>query len=579
VRLRRVRAKALWTRGVVLLVVVCGPVSAIAQTRSGTEQTLIAEGVQMLRSGQTEGAKKSFDAAISVAPHSATALTWRGICENQVGQFSAAAKDLRAAILIDKSALSAHYNLALSLIRLRERDAAIREFERVITMQPEAVPARYNLAVLLEEKGEFAQAIDQLAQAHALAAEDSGVTLHLLADHLKLRDGFNTEVLTADLAHDSASPEIQQQAGAALLGAGKSAEAVAMLKQAKDRAPSAPGINLLLARAYLADEKNAAAITLLESKAPAEMDEETVYLLGLAYAGLGDVARATQQFEVAARMKASDGRPLFHLGLMAERMPGGQVEALALMRDALRLDDANPQYSLALARLLLVSDDAAGAKTVLLKMPAAAKAGFERSTLLGVSLAATNDIVKAISELERAVAADPQLALAHNVLGFCFFHQGEYVRAAAEYRQAADLEPQRLLYLRDAALAYHRAAQDGAALAYAERANALGDATAGDAALLGKLYAAAGRRDEAIHMLRRAVELNSDLDSPYYLLARTYQQMGDRVQAAEWSGKLTALKQRYEAAFVAAKRSQPAIARSSSLLQGGALAAEDTGTE
>lgn len=140
-----------------MLVVVCGPVSAIAQTRSGTEQTLIAEGVQMLRSGQTEGAKKSFDAAISVAPHSATALTWRGICENQVGQFSAAAKDLRAAILIDKSALSAHYNLALSLIRLRERDAAIREFERVITMQPEAVPARYNLAVLLEEKGEFAQ--------------------------------------------------------------------------------------------------------------------------------------------------------------------------------------------------------------------------------------------------------------------------------------------------------------------------------------------------------------------------------------------------------------------------------------
>lgn len=574
-----VRAMSLPVLGLAMAAVAGSTMCAVAQARSGGEQTLIAEGVQLLRDGKAQQAKRSFDAAIFLAPRSAAALTWRGICENQTGQFGAAAKDLRTAILLDKTTLSAHYNLALSLIRLHERDAAMKELQTVITMQPDAVSARYNLAVLLEERGEFARAIEQLDQAHALAAEDHGVTLHLLADHLKMGDPFNIDALTADLAGDSTPAEIQRGAGAVLLDAGSSTEAVAMLRQSKERAPSAPGIDPLLARAYLADGKNAEAIALLKITTPANMDEEAVYLLALAYAGLGDISKATQQFQTATGMDASDGRPLYHLGLIAERTPGGQARALALLRDAVRLDSRNPQYSLALARLLLVSDDAAEAKAVLLEMPVMAEVEVERSTLLGVALAATNDVVKAIPELERAATANPKLALAHNVLGFCFFRQGEYLKAAAEYQKAADLEPGRLLYLRDVALAYQRAAQAAPALAYAERANALSDATAGDGALLGKLYAAAGRRGEAVRVLRRAVELNPDLDSLYYLLARTYQQMGDRVQAAEWSGKLSALKQRHEAAFVEAKRSQSAIARSSSLLQGGALSTEDAGTE
>ncbi len=397
-----------WAGGILMLILILGLTELLGQRVVSSAQTAIAEGLELLRRGQPTDAKVRFDAAIKIAPQSADARTWRGICENQMQQYAAAAADFRAALQMDPATLPAHYNLALSLIRLHQIDAAVEQLRIVIAAQPKAVQPQYNLAILLEGKGALAEAKEHFAIAHALDPADETTTVHL-------------------------------------------------------------------------------------------------------------------------------------------------------------------------ARMLLATDQAEEAKVLLSHMPIASnnaaqiKLAAPIHMMDGVALAATHEIEKAQEQLRKAIEEDPALALAHNVLGFCLFQQGRYVQAAETYGKASELEPNRLLYARDAALAYERANQNDQALTFAERANALRDADAGDRVLLGKLYAAGGRRQDAVRELRRAAELNPELDAAYYLLARTYLQMGDRQQATVWSDKLRSLKQRHEAAFALQKKAQPATIRSSTLLEGGSM--------
>ena len=545
--------------------------TASAQIPSASEKTTTTEGLELLRAGQAAQAKLKFDAAIKAAPQSADAYTWRGISENQLTQYVAAAKDFQSALRINPALLAAHYNLALTYIRLHETDPAIEQLRIVTLAQPSVLQPRYNLAILLESKGSFAEAIEELAAAHALDATDKGVTFHLLIDELKQKKIEQTASLISEIADASTSPEIQRQAGLALVEAGFFNAAATILESAHEREPNAAGTTSLLARAYIGDQKNTEAIALLQT-VQADQSSDATYLLALAYTGAGENTKAAEAFATAARLDPKDARPLYHLGLLAAAS-SGPTTSVDYFRSAIKLDPANPIYSLALARVLLVTDQADEAKTVLAKVEATGSDASQVHALKGVAAAATHGIDEAIPQLRKAVEEDPSLALAHNVLGFCLFQQGHYAEAAKAYGTASTLEPKRLLYARDSALAYERANQPSEALHFAEQANASPNADASDHLLLGKLYAALGRRPDAIRELQRAAELNPDLDAACYLLARTYMQTGDKQQATVWNDKLTALKQRHAADLTLQKKT--AAVHSSTLLQGGLMSADD----
>ncbi len=279
-------------------------VGSLAQSASVPGQRDISEGIQLLRNGQAAQARAKFAAAVNAAPRSAEALTWRGLSENQMQQYSAAAADFRTALHLDPSMLAAHYNLALSLIRLHETDGAIEQLKIVVAAQPRSVQPLYNLAVLLEAKGTLPEAIKHLDAAHALAPNDKGVTLHLLLDSLKLNDTAKLPSLVNDLAEVSTDPEIQQQAGSALLEAGRFPDAVALLKTTREREPTRPGIDLLLARALIGNGNYAEAISLLGGASPEPTSEERAYLLGLAYTGAGEVHKAAKNFRGCCKARS-----------------------------------------------------------------------------------------------------------------------------------------------------------------------------------------------------------------------------------------------------------------------------------
>ena len=558
-----------------LCVTLCVP-AVEAQADAGTQPSPIAQGLQLLRNGQAAEAKQAFDAAVKATPHSAEALTWRGVSENQLQQYASAATDFESAIRIDRAMLPAHYNLALSLIRLHKTDAAIEQLRIVVAAQPEATQALYNLAVLLESKSTYAEAAEQLRKAHAIEPQDKGVTLHLLVDSLKLSDAAETSPLVSELAEAATPAAMQREAGTALLEAGKFSEAVTLLSAAHDREPTAPGIDLLLARGLIGQRQDGAAITLLKGfAAPEKEAPEQAYLLGLAYLDQGATSEAADSFKTAARLDPKDGRPIYHLALLAATSPDNRSNAVQLLQSAIAREPANTTYSLTLARLLLAEDRAEEARSVLVQMHDSRDSEAQKYTLLGVALAATHQAAQAVPQLQKALQLDPSLALAENVLGFCFLQQGDYVRAAQAYGRASTLEPKRALYARDAALALARADQSVDATRFAERAVALEDSNARNHVLLGKLYVAAGRTPDAIHELLRAAELDPESDAACYLLARAYQQQGNRQQALAWSARLAALKQQHAASFGLQKKAASEAIRSSALLEGGAMSEQD----
>lgn len=63
------------------------------------------------------------------------------------------------------------------------------------------------------------------------------------------------------------------------------------------------------------------------------------------------------------------------------------------------------------------------------------------NTQLGVDYMRKNQMEFALSKLKRAVDQDPEYALAHSTLAFCYAKMGEQDLAEKEYRRALNLEP------------------------------------------------------------------------------------------------------------------------------------------
>ena len=575
-RLPFVPGKPAWGGLVLLAVAVLfsGRMAAQSQGVAGPADAAIGRGIQLMRDGHFAAAKVQFTAAVNADQKSASALTWRGICENQLKQSREASQDFEAALRIDPTALPAHYNLALSLIRLGQTDAAIRELETVVAANPDAADAQYNLAILLEGKRSIAQAAQHLDAAHQLQPNDLGIAQHLLIDDLGLGKSAAAEPILQQLQSESTPAEAQIQIGKALLAAAHFSPAAALIETARSRLPPSKENDVLLAQAYIGAQEDFKAIDLLKNSG---QDATGAYLLGLAYVGAGATQEAIAAFQVAAKANPRDPRPLFHLGLIYSAMPEQQTEALHNLRAAVQLDPQNASFSIALARSLLAGDQSKQALEVLEHVHAQGVAAAERDLLLGIAQVTTSGVAVATPTLQHAVELDPSIALSQNLLGFCYFRQGDYAQAAQLYQRASDLQPDTLIFAYDAALAFARANQGEEALVYAKRAVSLPSARGEDHYLLGKLYAQGGRKEDAIRELKLAVEINPDLDNSYYLLARTYLQMGDTAQAAEWNSRLTALKQKHDESYTAQKNAQAGEVPSSTLLRGAPMTSEENG--
>ncbi len=554
-----------------LMVVPHSFLAAQTGTASTSADAYIASGIALYRAHNAAAARLQFSAGVRADPHSADAFTWRGIAENQLKQYTEAVRDFQAALRINADEMSAHYNLGLSFIRLGKLDAAIEQLQIVVKSHPGVVEPEYNLALLFEEKKATAQAVDHLQAAYPSQPNDIGIEQHLLVDLMLLGRVSEAQPLLQAL-QAGASDQAQQQVATALLEAGQFQPAVLLLEGIRARATPDRKLDLLLARAYIGASGYEQAIALLNGMA-GDATGETSYLLGLAQSGAGNAAEARAAFQDAVHANPRNAPALYHLGLMELAAPGAQANALRYLREAVRLEPGNEAYALMLVRVLLQQDKAAEALAALQHVHPEGPAAGERDLLLGIAMISTTGAQQALPVLKRAVAESPNPALSHNILGFCFFQQGDYAEAAASYGKASELNPAVLIFAHDAAVAFERANDIDQATIYAKRAVALPTANGDDHYLMAKLLVQSARKEDAIAELKKAIQLSPDLDESYYLLARTYMQAGDAAQAAEWNTKFTELKQKHAQAEAANKKA--VSIPSSTLLQGAPMSSEE----
>ncbi len=378
-------------------------------------------------------------------------------------------------------------------------------------LQPGALDPEYNLAILLESKQETGEAVEHLQAAHKADPHDFAVCQHLLVDLFRIGRAEDAQPLLEQiLSADSADKLLQ--VGTALLAVGQFQQAIQMLEKAHLQSQPSLSADLDLARAYIGAQEDHKAINLLK---PAETSDKTgkvSYLLGAAYLDAGAVHDAKIAFERAVKLNPRNGLALYHLGLLESGIPEERPDAIAHLRGAIRLGSENPAFGIALGRLLLQQDDAQGAELLLQHVRREGPQGAERDLLLGIAQITLSGAQQAAPTFLRAIEENPSLALSYNILGFCYFQQGELAKAAEYYKKASELTPESRIFAHGAAMAFERSGDVNQAMVYAARALALPDAIGEDHYLVAKLFQETGHKEDAIRELNRAISLDPEME-------------------------------------------------------------------
>lgn len=432
--------------------------------------------------------------------------------------------------------------------------------------------AHPNLCLLLERKHDAAGAITHLTAAYQTKQDDSGVVQHLALDLVAVGRLDEAETLLAHMPQDVPSA-VLRQLSRALLEKGDDQQAIPLLERLHNEDPSRE-IDERLASALIGVHEDARALELLQPKEASGHDGETDYLIGLAQADRGATHEAITAFTESIQANPHNSRAFHQLALIEAAEPQTIADAGVHLRAALRLEPVNADYALALGRVFLEENDAAKALPVLREIQAAGTRAGERDLLLGIAQIIVSGPLRAIAALQSAVTEAPAVPLSYDMLGFCYFSQGEMPRAAAAYARASDLAPTTTIFARSAAIAFEHSGNTDRALAFARRAAGSVDARAMDHEILGRLLAQAGRPAEAIKELTMAISADPDLEPALFLLGRTLMQTGDQVQAMIWFGRLQELKSKQQAGLAARGKTNPTVLHSSILLRGAPVATE-----
>jgi serine/threonine-protein kinase len=223
--------------------------------------------------------------------------------------------------------------------------------------------------------------------------------------------------------------------------------------------------------------------------------------------------------------------PAFNGGAPKDCFP--QAESAA--RKALAIDDTLSDAHAALASLKGVNGfDYAGAITEyeraiqLNPNDATAHQWFANDTLANIG---QNE--REVAVMKRAVELDPLSLIINSNLGWAYIHAGRLDDAVAQLRKTVEMDGA-FYYARYAlALALELKGAIPEAIAEYQKTIGITDDSV-PLGMLGRLYAAAGRKDEAQKILQQLRQIREQHYIPAYSLVLVYLGLGDRNEALNW---------------------------------------------
>lgn len=311
----------------------------------------------------------------------------------------------------------------------------------------------------------------------------------------------------------------------------------ALLKIKPDYAEAQANLGVVLAQLGKYDE----AITAYESARKLAPHLTPILLnLGIAHYRAGQYAKAADTLRsfLEIRPDSTQARQLYGLSLVEIGQDEGAIVQLELTLVAAPQDVA-VLYSLGLACLHLNRPET----QMMVERLAAFPAGQPASHLLrGQSLIASRDYERAIPELEIAVKLDGNLPRLQYSLGLCYQQLGRNKEALAAFQTELSRSPDDFLTLYY--VAFLNEAQGN--LEVAERHLSAAMKVVPDSpdanALLGKILFKRGKATEAVAPLEFSIGKNPTDPDRRYLLARIYQQLGRREDAAREFAEVQRLK-------------------------------------
>ena len=223
--------------------------------------------------------------------------------------------------------------------------------------------------------------------------------------------------------------------------------------------------------------------------------------------------------------------PAFNGGAPQDCFPQAETAA----RKALALDDTSSTAHAALASLKGLSGfDYAGAiieyeRTLQLNPnDATARQWFANDTLANIG---QNE--RELAELKRAVELDPLSLIINSNLGWAYIHLGRLDEAIAQLRKTVEMDGAFYYARYTLALALELKGAIPEAIAEYQKTVSITEDSV-PLGMLGRLYAAQGRKDEAQQILQQLRQRREQRYTPAYSLALVYLGLGDRNEALKW---------------------------------------------
>jgi tetratricopeptide (TPR) repeat protein len=310
------------------------------------------------------------------------------------------------------------------------------------------------------------------------------------------------------LAQVSVEPTSTAQAidrAKVLMGEGKNAQAVEVLKEAQAKDPQGMGLEAALGQACYGERDYENASAHLEKAIQQNpQDGESVQLLGISYYLLGHMQQAVPLLEkVQSWLPHPDVTGSYILGV-----------------SYLQLGDLDKARA-AFAKMFSVPPDSAGAYVALAKMMLQHQ--FEE---------------KAVAQLQKAIAIDPRQPQAHFMLGEIYLFKSNVSAALEEFNKELEDNPIAWDAYWRMGDAYTRIEKWNDAEKALKQSIWLNPDFSGAYILLGKVEMKKGNIDLAVGFLERAVKMDPNNFSAHYLLGTAYKEQG-RQQDADRQFELT----------------------------------------
>lgn len=487
--------------GVVLaagLPATCNSTAALSQAMREKPSASVydAVGAWFANKGQLQCALAAFAEAVHVEPNSAEAHYDYGVAFVRENKLDRAAAEFRVAIQLQPSMILARSSLGSVLLDSGKASEAEAEFRELLKDDPKSVYELDHLAQALSSERRYDAAIQYWKEALELKPDSPDMKLSLAATTYE--DAVAKQEMGIPGAHDSGTKEAIRlltdlTASAPNFKAAHFTLAnifarEARFREAADEYAAAVRLDPHDLVALLAEVKALDTVSAYqEALAPAQdyvrlkgSDAEGHLYLGAVYRGLGEYAKAEPELERAVAGNPKDFQSQYQLGFVLARLDKTQ-SALIHLKKAVLLKPGDSSAQFQLAAVLRTLGDNKESAAVAEAFKKAKEQEFQASQLaaqgnkanqylesgkpkeaaeayrqmlemepgnahtyynLALALESADDLNGARAALEKAVDADPKMALARGELGRLALTAGDRAGARKWLEQAVALDPQ-----------------------------------------------------------------------------------------------------------------------------------------